>query len=420
VATAVSGKETPLGRLGCSGVLRGSQRNAPVPLFRNVGERGFRATRVRMFSAQKDFYEILGVSRNDDEKTLKRRYRELAKKFHPDSNKEQDATAKFQEITRAYETLSDPEKRRAYDMFGPDYENMSAGGGGGGGEGGGGGFQGFQGFDFSDLFGGAFGEGQGRRRAQVVNTGDDIRVRMNLTFEEAVRGTRRTIPYRADGKCRTCNGNGAKNGETTEMETCKVCNGQGVRLQEIGNFMQIPTACNVCMGTGRRIKNRCSTCNGSGVEENIQTSVEINVPAGVDNGMNMAQPGAGGAGKLGGPPGDLVIEFAVLPDPYYTRQDRNVFTTCNVPLADAVLGGKIGIRTLDGQVDLKIPAGVGSGERRRLRGRGIEDVNRVRGRGDHIVTFKVQMPTSLTDRQKELMNEFDEEEKKKRQRRTKT
>ncbi|GBG31703.1 DnaJ protein-like [Hondaea fermentalgiana] len=374
----------------------------------NSWRRGFHGS-SRLLN--KDYYEVLGVGRDADEKTLKKRYRELAKKYHPDSSSEEDATARFQEITQAYEVLSNPEKRQAYDNFGPNFENMGGGGGGGGFGGFGGGGGGFGGFE--DFFSGGFSQQGGGRAANTA--GEDLGIRVNLTFDEAVRGTTKTVNYLADIKCSSCSGSGAKEGESPDYKTCSACNGQGVRMSLVGGFIQVPTACEVCQGAGRTIKNKCSTCSGSGVEKDQRQTMELDIPAGVDNGMTMTRAGLGSAGVRGGRPGNLVIEFGVLPDKYFRRRGADVYTDCTISLAQAVLGGKVPVRTLDGEIDLKVATGVNNGETHRLRNKGISQVNRPGARGDHFVKIEVEMPTELTDRQRELMKEFQEEEEAKKQ-----
>lgn len=356
----------------------------------------------------KDYYEVLGVSRDADDKTIKKKYRELAKKYHPDSSSEDNATARFQEITQAYEVLSDKEKRQAYDNFGPNFENMAGGGGGGGF--GGGGFGGFGGFE--DFFSGGFGQ-QSRGPGSMRMAGEDLGVRVNLSFEEAVRGTTKTIHFLADQKCGTCKGSGARAGEDPEFKTCSACNGQGVRMTMVGGFIQVPTPCEVCQGAGKSIKNECNTCHGSGVEKEVRQSLDIEVPPGVDTGMTMTRAGSGNAGIRGGPAGNLILEFGVLPDHHFRRRGADVYTECKVSLAKAVMGGKVPLRTLDGEILLKVPVGVSNGETQRLRNRGIAQVNRPGVRGDHFVKFEVEMPSNLTDRQRELMEEFEKEEEKK-------
>jgi len=370
------------------------------------GARMFHGTSTSLMS-KRDYYEVLGVDRSVDEKELKKKYRQLAKKYHPDQSTEEGATEKFQEITHAYETLSDPEKRQAYDTFGPDYEQAGMGGAGGGGFGG---FGGFEGSGFEDFFGG-FGQGGGgfgQRQQQDVTRGSDLRVGLNLTFREAAKGCKKTINYRADGECSTCDGSGAKKGEKPDFVTCSECNGQGVTHQLVGGFIQVPTMCAKCHGRGKSIKNACGTCYGSGVEQDVLKTVTIDVPAGVDNGMTMSQRDAGNSGFLGGPAGSLQLEIMVAPDQYFERSGLNVHTKAKLSLVDAILGCTFPVQTLDGEVDLKLTPGVKNGDIRRLRGRGIEHVQQPGAKGDQLVTFSVQMPSSLTDRQKEIIKEFGE------------
>jgi len=378
----------------------GSARRLAIPVREPRGQwRAFHGS-TRVLSAQRDYYEVLGVSRQADAKELKAKFRQLAKKYHPDSNKDPDATSKFQEINHAYEVLSDPSKRQAYDNFGHDYEQAGMGGGGFGGGGG----SPFSGFDF--MFNG------GRSRGGGAQEGADVQLQLNLNFMEAVQGCTKTVSFRADVSCGDCGGSGVKAGEAKSTATCSACNGQGGRMESLGGIFQVPVPCTVCNGSGETIVNKCPTCSGRGIETKIR-SASLNIPAGVDSGMVLSQRGDGNAAPQGGRPGDLIVEINVARDSYFKRDGMNVHTMVPISLSQAVLGDKLGIRTLDGEVELKVPSGVANGEVRRLRNKGLPDVNMRSRKGDQFVTFKVCMPTSLTDRQREIMKEFDEIEKNK-------
>ena len=348
--------------------------------------------------SKRDYYEVLGVSRNASEADIKKAYRRLAMKFHPDRNAGAESEQKFKEAKLAYEVLSDPKKRSAYDQFG--HAGVEAGGFGGGGPGdfgGAGGFSDIFGDVFGDIFGGR--TGGGRR----VHRGADLRYDLSLTLEEAVAGKEVKIRIPSLVECQFCGGSGAKPG--TKAKTCPTCHGAGqVRMQQ--GFFSIQQTCPQCRGAGTVIEEACSHCSGHGkVQE--QKTLSVKVPAGVDTGDRIRLSGEGEAGERGGPPGDLYVQVNVKEHPIFTREDNNLF--CEVPIGfvTAALGGELHVPTLNGKVNLKIPPGTQTGKMFRMRGKGVKPV---RGGvvGDLICRVLVETPVNLTERQKELLRELDE------------
>jgi len=347
--------------------------------------------------SKRDYYEVLGVNRNASEADIKKAYRRLAMKYHPDRNPGPEGEAKFKEAKLAYEVLSDAKKRSAYDQFG--HAGVEGGPGGFGGEPGdfGGGFADIFGDVFGDIFGGRAGGG---RRA---HRGADLRYDLSLTLEEAVAGkdVKIRIPTLVD--CQFCGGTGAKPG--TKPKTCSTCGGLGqVRMQQ--GFFSIQQTCPQCRGTGTVVEEPCSHCHGQGrIKERKTLSVKI--PAGVDTGDRIRLTGEGERGEQGGPPGDLYVQVQVKEHPIFPREDSNLF--CEVPIGFVVaaLGGEMEVPTLDGKVVLKIPAGTQTGKMFRMRGKGVKPV---RGGpvGDLVCRVLVETPVNLTERQKELLREFDE------------
>ena len=352
--------------------------------------------------SKRDYYEVLGVDKNASEAELKKAYRRLAMKHHPDRNPDdKEAEAKFKEGKEAYEVLSDARKRAAYDQFGHAGVDQTMGGGGGPG----GGFGGAA--DFGDIFGEVFGDifGGGRRggggRAHV-NRGADLRYNLELSLEEAVHGTTVKIRIPVLVQCGTCHGSGAKPG--TQPTTCTTCAGHGqVRMQQ--GFFSIQQTCPQCRGTGKMIKEPCGDCHGRGRVEEPKT-LSVKVPAGVDNGDRIRLTGEGEAGEHGGPPGDLYVHIMVREHPIFTREENHLY--CEVPISfvTAALGGELEVPTLDGKVNLKIPAETQTGKLFRLRAKGVRPV---RGGtvGDLLCRVVVETPVKLTDKQKELLREFD-------------
>lgn len=350
--------------------------------------------------SKRDYYEVLGVSRNASEADIKKSYRRLAMKFHPDRIAESEratAETRFKEAKEAYEILCDAQKRAAYDQFGHAGVDPSMGGGRGGP--GGASFSDIFGDVFGDIFGGGGGRGGGPRASR----GADLRYNLQLTLEEAVFGTSVQVRVPTMAECTQCGGSGAKKG--TQPSTCDTCNGVGqVRMQQ--GFFSIQQTCPRCQGRGTMIKDPCAACHGQGRIEEHKT-LSVKVPPGVDTGDRIRLAGEGEAGELGGPTGDLYVQVNVKPHDIFTREDANLF--CEVPICftTAALGGEMQVPTLDGKVMLKMPPGTQTGKMFRMRNKGVKPV-RGGPQGDLICRVVVETPVHLTDRQKELLAEFDE------------
>lgn len=355
--------------------------------------------------AEKDYYDILGVSKDASDDEIKHAYRKLSKKWHPDINKAPNAEAKFKEINEAYETLSDPQKRANYDQYG---SADGAGAGFGGGQGGGfGNFGGGDagGFGFDDIFSQFFGGGQQRTDPSAPQQGRDLQYQMTLEFEEAIFGKKTVIKYNREAQCKTCGGTGAKTG--TSPVTCSNCGGRGYVTTETNTplgRMQSRQVCPVCHGTGKEIKEKCPTCGGSGKTDE-RHELEVNVPAGIDDGQQMRLQGQGEAGDNGGPYGDLYIVFRVKPSKDFTRDGATIYVNQPITFARAALGGKIKVKTVHGDVELKVPAGTQTGTTFRLKGKGAPRL-RGNGNGDERVTVNVVTPKSLNKNQKIALEAF--------------
>ena len=351
---------------------------------------------------KRDFYEILGVNRDASEEDIKKSYRKLAMKYHPDRNPDsKDSEAKFKEAKEAYEILSDADKRRAYDAYGHAGVNPQMGGGGPGGEG-------FGGFSeaFGDIFGEIFGGGRRGGGSQVYR-GADLRYNMEITLEQAARGTETKIRIPSLDECETCHGSGAKPG--TKAKTCQTCNGQGqVRLQQ--GFFSIQQTCPTCHGTGKVIPEPCTTCHGAGRTKAHKT-LSVKIPAGVDDGDRIRLSGEGEDGVNGGPAGDLYVVVQLKPHGVFQRDGADLHCEMPITFTVAALGGEISIPTLDGEAKIKIPAETQSGQVFRLRGKGIRPVRQTSA-GDLMCHVVVETPVRLTDRQKELLRELEEINKK--------
>ena len=352
--------------------------------------------------AKRDYYEVLGVSKDASKDEIKKAYRKLSKKYHPDINQEEGADAKFKEISEAYEVLSDENKRAQYDRFGHSGPQQGFGGSQGfGGQD----FSGFGGFE--DIFGSFFGGGGARRDPNAPRQGDDLQYSMTLTFEEAVFGTEKDITVRKDVECDTCHGNGAKPG--TKKKTCTYCNGQGhvtVEQNTILGRMQTQKVCPECEGSGQVFEEKCSDCHGKGTQ-NKKVTIKVKVPEGVDNDQQIRLAGKGGPGINGGPAGDLYVVFRVKPHSKFRRDGDNIFYDLNLSFPQAALGDEITVPTLTGNVSLTVPAGTQTGKQFRLREKGVKNVHGY-GKGDYFVTVKVVTPDKMTERQEELLREFAE------------
>ncbi|MEN2336633.1 molecular chaperone DnaJ [Lentilactobacillus parabuchneri] len=354
--------------------------------------------------AEKDYYSILGVSKDASDDEIKHAYRKLSKKWHPDINKAPDAEAKFKEINEAYETLSDPQKRANYDQYG-SADGAGAGFGGAGGQGGFGNFDGGGGFGFDDIFSQFFGGGQQRADPSAPRQGRDLQYQMTLEFEEAIFGKKTEIKYNREAQCKTCHGTGAKPG--TSPVTCSNCGGRGYVVTETNTplgRMQSRQTCPVCHGTGKEIKEKCPTCGGRGKTDERHT-LEVKVPAGIDDGQQMRLQGQGEAGDNGGPYGDLYIVFRVKPSKDFTRDGSTIYVNQDITFARAALGGKIQVKTVHGDVELKVPAGTQTGTTFRLKGKGAPRL-RGNGNGDERVTVNVVTPKTLNKEQKIALKAF--------------
>lgn len=354
--------------------------------------------------AKRDYYEVLGVDKGADDDTLKKAYRKLAMKYHPDRNPDDaEAEARFKEAGEAYDVLKDPEKKAAYDRFG----HAAFEGGMGGGGAGAGGMHGFGGA-FSDVFDDLFGEFMGRgggQRGSRGARGADLRYNMEITLEEAFNGLNTTIKVPTTETCDTCDGTGAATPE--DIKTCQTCGGAG-RVRVTQGFFTVERTCPTCGGAGKTIEVPCGKCGGAGRTQREKT-LSVTIPAGVEDGTRMRLTGEGDAGIGAGGPGDLYIYLSVKPHHLFHRDGPHIY--CRVPLAmtTAALGGPIEVPTIDGQrVKLDIPAGTQSGKQFRLRGKGMSQV-RNPARGDMYVEAQVETPVNLSKRQKELLAEFAEE-----------
>lgn len=355
---------------------------------------------------KRDYYEVLGVEKNATPEQIKKAYRKLAKKYHPDMNPGDDEAAnKFKEVNEAYEVLSDEDKKAKYDQFGFDGLDPNFGAGGFGG--------GFGGFDFGDIlssvFGGGgfggFGGGGGHDRNAPMQ-GPNLREVLRLTFEEAAFGCEKDIPIERIEACKECQGKGTT--DPNGVQTCQRCHGTGViQTQQRTPFgvMQTQQACPECGGDGHIIKNPCKVCSGRGLVRR-RTTVHVKVPAGINNGQAINMHGQGHVGRNGGPNGDLIISIAVSPHPMFTRDGFDVHYTHPVSFVDATLGGELEIPTIDGKVKYTLPAGTQGDTTFRLKGKGIPRLNKS-GRGDQYVTVSIQVPTNLSAEAKSALRAFD-------------
>ena len=356
---------------------------------------------------KRDYYEVLGVDKSADANTIKKAYRTLAKKYHPDMNPgDQEAEAKFKEVNEAYAVLSDEEKKAKYDQFGHAAFDPAAGAGGFGAD-----FGGFGDFGdiFSSFFGGGFGGGTSSgRRANAMTRGDDIGIRLAISFEEAAFGVKKEISYNKVQKCTECGGSGAAKGTTAE--TCRTCNGTGQKrvTQRLGGMQFQSTApCDACRGTGKVIKTPCSACRGSG-SVRATKSLTVTIPAGIDDGQKIALRGQGCDGRNGGPAGDLIITIQVKPHSVFEREEFDIYCEIPITVAEATLGAEIKVPTLEETVSYTIPEGTQPGTTFTMRGKGIPYVNNNNRRGDLIFRVNVEIPRGLNEKQKDAMRTFAE------------
>ena len=358
-----------------------------------------------MADNKRDYYEVLGVSKTASGDEIKKAYRSLAKKYHPDMNPgDKEAEIKFKEANEAYEVLSDQDKRAKYDQFGHAAFDPSMGGGSGFG-----GFGGFGGadFDFGDIFSSFFGGGGGTRSTRNAPIeGDDVLVRITIDFNDAVFGCKKEISFSRVEGCPDCGATGAEKG--TKPETCSTCKGTGrvtVQQQTMLGYMQTQRACSACRGTGKIIKTPCKNCNGKAYVK-VNKKLEVSIPAGIDSHQRIVLRGQGSAGRNGGSAGDLVIEVRVKEDKIFTRGGNNVYCEIPISFTEAALGAEIDIPTLGGKTEkFNVPEGTQTGESFTLRGRGIADINTKR-RGDEVITVVVETPRNLNNEQKKLLRDF--------------
>ncbi|MDO4344714.1 MAG: molecular chaperone DnaJ [Eubacteriales bacterium] len=359
-----------------------------------------------MAETKRDYYEVLGVDRSADDATLKKAYRQLAKKYHPDMNPgDAEAEKKFKEASEAYAVLSDPEKRRQYDQFGHAAFEQRGGGAGG-----------FGGFDFNsadmgdifgDIFGDLFGGSSRRRTSNGPMRGANLRASVRITFQEAVFGCEKQLELSLKDECETCHGTGAKPG--TSPETCPKCGGRGqvvMTQQSLFGMVQNVTTCPECGGTGKVIKEKCASCGGTGYTSS-RKRIKVTIPAAIDNGQSVRIAGKGEPGRNGGPRGDLLVEVIVQRHPIFQRQDMNIFSTAPITFAQAALGGDVKISTIDGDVVYNVKPGTQTDTKIRLKGKGVPSLRNRSVRGDQYVTLVVQVPTKLSNEAKEALKAFD-------------
>ncbi len=355
---------------------------------------------------KRDFYEVLGVSKDVSADELKKAYKKLAKKYHPDMNPgDKEAEAKFKELNEAYAVLSNDEQRDKYDRYGHAAFDPAAGGGAGFG-----GFGDF-GFDINDIFGSFFGGGGGgsARRANAPERGDDLMYRLSVDFEEALFGCKKTVEFTHTESCEKCGGSGAE--KASDIETCSKCGGRGTVtvMRNIGfGSMQTTQSCPHCNGKGKIIKKQCPSCKGKG---NVRKAkkLEVNIPAGIDNGGRIQLRGFGNAGTNGGPSGNLFVSVSVRPHRFYEREGNTLYMELPITIVEATLGAKINVPLPEGgNYELTIPEGTQNGTVFTVRGKGVPYVNRPNSRGDLLVTVSVEIPKGLSEKQKDLLRAFGE------------
>ena len=353
---------------------------------------------------KKDYYEVLGVSKNATDDEIKSAFRKLAKKYHPDTNPgDKDAEAKFKEASEAYAVLSDPDKRRQYDQFGHSAFENGAGGAGG--------FD-FSGMDmgdiFGDIFGDFFGGGARRRDPNAPTRGANIRAQVRITLEEACFGVEKELELTLKDECQTCHGTGAKPG--TSPETCATCGGKGqvvTSQKSLFGMVQNVSTCPHCHGTGKVVKDKCTDCHGTGYIAS-KKKIQVSIPAGIDHGQSVRIRGKGEPGTNGGARGDLLVEVYVQPHEEFERHDYDLYSEVKISYPKAVLGGEVTVKTIDGEVACTIKPGTQTGTRMRLRGKGVPSLRNKKLRGNHYVDFVVDVPTSVTKEQKKLLQQLEE------------
>ncbi|WP_066717516.1 molecular chaperone DnaJ [Clostridium sp. Marseille-P299] len=351
---------------------------------------------------KRDYYEVLGVPKSASDDDIKKAYRKLAKKYHPDANPgDKEAEAKFKEASEAYAVLSDADKKRQYDQFG--HAAFEQGGGAGGFD-----FSGDMGDIFGDIFGDLFGGGRTRRANNGPMKGANLRTGVRITFEEAVFGCEKELDLTLKDECNTCHGTGAKPG--SHPETCSKCGGKGQVVftqQSLFGMVRNVQTCPDCQGTGKIIKEKCSDCYGTGYVSN-RKKIQVSIPAGIDNGQSIRIRGKGEPGTNGGERGDLLVEVSVSRHPIFQRQEYDIYSTAPMSFAQAALGGDVKISTVDGDVLYEVKPGTQTDTKVRLRGKGVPTLRNKNVRGDHYVTLVVQVPTKLTSEQKDLIKKLDE------------
>lgn len=355
---------------------------------------------------KRDYYEVLGVDKNADDAAIKKAYRVLAKKYHPDMNPgDKEAEAKFKEASEAYAVLSDPQKRKQYDQYGHAAFDGASGGGAGGFDFN---FSGDMGDIFGDIFGDFFGGGRSSRRtSNGPMKGANLRTSVRIRFEEAVFGCEKEIDITLKDECPKCHGTGAKEG--TQPETCSKCGGKGQVMytqQSLFGAMRSVQTCPDCHGTGKVVKDKCPDCAGTGYISN-RKKIQVTIPAGIDDGQSIRIAGKGEPGSNGGPRGDLLVEVNVMRHAIFQREGYNLYSTAPISFAQAALGGDVRITTIDGDVLFPIKAGTQTDTRIRLKGKGVPSLRNKNMRGDHYVTLVVQVPEKLNAAQKEALLAFD-------------
>ena len=351
---------------------------------------------------KRDYYEVLGIDKNATDEDIKRAYRKKAKECHPDLHpNDKEAEARFKELNEANEVLSDPDKRARYDQFGFDGPDM--GGGAGGNPFGGMDFSGMGGMGdiFDQLFNGGMG-GSAQARRNAPRQGNDVRYELRLTFEEAAKGCHKSVEFYRYENCATCGGSGAKPG--TQPQTCSMCKGTG-QIRQSGGWMTTVRTCPACGGTGKVIKDKCSSCGGSG-RVRMRRTLELDVPAGVDDNIVLSKRGQGEPGANGGPNGDLLIQITVKQHKLFRREGTNLRLEVPISFTQAALGAEIDVPTLDGSVKYTIPEGTQTDTEFRIRGKGIQQLGS-NNKGDLIFKVRVETPRRLTEKQRELLRQFD-------------